>query len=56
MAIVKPPLAREQLDHLPYSSGFISFIGVCEVFGVFGLVLPMWLGILPGSHRLRPLV
>lgn len=47
MAIVKPPPARKQLEHLPYSGGFITFIGMCEILGAFGLVLPLWTGILP---------
>jgi hypothetical protein len=27
---------------------FLRFIGVAEVFGAVGLILPVWLGIMPG--------
>ena len=45
--IVKPARVRDQLHHLPYSSRFLSFIGVCEVLGGLGLILPLGTGILP---------
>ena len=37
----------EQLDQMPYSVGFLTFIGVCETLGGLGLLLPVWTGILP---------
>jgi len=45
--IVKPARVHDQLHHLPYSSHFLSFIGVCKVLGGLGLILPLGTGILP---------
>lgn len=45
--LARPGAAREQLDALPYPSGFLSFIGVCELLGAVGLVLPIWTGVAP---------
>ncbi len=47
LLIVKPANAREQFDALPFSGGFLSFIGLCETLGGLGLILPMWTGIWP---------
>ena len=37
----------EALAMPPFSGEFIRFIGVCEVLGAFGLILPCALRILP---------
>lgn len=47
MILARPAAAREQLDALPYPRGFLAFIGVCELLGTLGLVLPLWSGIAP---------
>ncbi|WP_424949757.1 DoxX family protein [Deinococcus sp.] len=47
-ALVVPPTAmRGTFEALPYGKGFLQFIGVCEVLGGLGLVLPRWLGVWP---------
>ena len=40
-------LARSKTHDLGYSQGFLTFIGVCEIAGGLGLILPMALGIAP---------
>jgi uncharacterized membrane protein len=47
VAILQPSAVREQLEKLPYVKGFVQFIGVCEVLGGLGLVLPWYLDVLP---------
>ena len=47
MATVQPASRREELAALPYSSGFLRFIGICEILGALGLILPMWTGNAP---------
>ena len=47
MILARPAAAREQLDALPYPKGFLAFIGVCELLGALGLVLPLLSGIAP---------
>lgn len=47
VAMVKPARMRPQLAKLPYSSAFLSFIGLCEILGALGLLLPMTIGIAP---------
>lgn len=47
--ILFPPAPMaEQLASLPYSVGFIKFIGLAEVLAGLGLTLPAWTGIMPG--------
>lgn len=48
LAIRKPASMRTRLEKLPYSSAFLSFIGLCEILGSLGLVLPLWTGIAAG--------
>ena len=43
--MVQPVAMRDVLEALPYPSGFLVFIGVCEMLGGLGLILPMWTGI-----------
>ena len=45
--VIKPAQLNAQLEELPFSSSFLSFIGVMEVLGGIGLILPMWTNILP---------
>lgn len=41
------PIA-EMTREMPMPGLFLRFIGVCEVLGGIGLLLPAWLGIRPG--------
>ena len=43
--LVQPAPMHDMLEMLPYPSGFLLFIGVCEILGGLGLILPMWTGI-----------
>ena len=45
------PIA-EMTREMPMPGLFLRFIGVCEVLGGLGLVLPAWLGIRPGLTTL----
>ena len=45
LAAWAPPL-RNRLENT-FSKGFLQFIGVCELLGGIGLILPWWLGIAP---------
>ena len=45
--LVSPPQLQETLDALPYPKAFRQFIGLCELLGGFGLILPWWLGVAP---------
>ena len=47
LLIAKPGGMAEQLNELPYSGGFLTFIGLCEFLGGLGLILPAWTGIAP---------
>jgi len=47
LLIAQPASRRDQLANLPYSKRFLQFIGVCELLGAVGLILPLWLGIAP---------
>lgn len=40
-----PPL-RERLENT-YPKSFMQFIGLCELLGGLGLILPWWLGMMP---------
>ena len=40
-----PPL-RERLE-TTYPKSFMQFIGLCELLGGLGLILPWWLGMMP---------
>ena len=42
------PAAELARAAAPLSAGFLKFIGVCEVLGAFGLVLPGLLRVRPG--------
>ena len=43
--LVQPAPMHDMLEMLPYPSGFLLFIGVSEILGGLGLILPMWTGI-----------
>ena len=45
------PIA-EMTREMPLPGLFLRFIGVCELLGGLGLVLPAWLGIRPGLTTL----
>ena len=45
--LISPPPLQETLDALPYAKGFLQFIGLLELLGGLGLILPWWLGIAP---------
>ncbi len=45
--LVSPPPLQETLESLPYPKPFLQFIGLCELLGGLGLILPWWLGIAP---------
>ena len=46
--MVSPPASqRERFSKVPYPRRFLQRIGILEVLGAVGLVLPWWLGILP---------
>lgn len=47
MLTAQPASMQGTLETLPYPKGFLRFIGVCEVLGGLGLVLPWWLGVAP---------
>ena len=38
---------RESLENLSYPKPFLQFIGICELLGGFGLILPWWTGVAP---------
>ena len=38
---------RDALSISPYPKGFLQFIGLCELLGGLGLILPWWLGVAP---------
>ena len=46
-ALVWAAPLRETFQKLPYPKGFLQFIGLCELLGGLGLILPWWLGIAP---------
>lgn len=46
LAAWAPPL-RDALGTSPYPKSFLQFIGLCELSGGLGLILPWWLGIAP---------
>ncbi|MDQ3117137.1 MAG: DoxX family protein [Verrucomicrobiota bacterium] len=50
MKLVTP--IAEMTREMPMPGLFLRFIGVCEVLGGIGLVLPAWLGIRPGLTSL----
>ena len=50
MKLVTP--IAEMTREMPMPGLFLRFIGVCEVLGGLGLVLPVWLGIRPGLTTL----
>ncbi|MEO8043713.1 MAG: DoxX family protein [Spartobacteria bacterium] len=50
MKLVMP--IAEMTRQMPMPGLFLRFIGVCEVLGGLGLVLPAWLGIKPGLTSL----
>jgi uncharacterized membrane protein YphA (DoxX/SURF4 family) len=45
--LIMPPQLKGQLASLPYPQGFLRFIGLCELLGALGLILPWWLGVVP---------
>lgn len=45
--LIMPPQLAGQLASLPYPKSFLQVIGLCEVLGGLGLILPWWLGIMP---------
>ncbi len=45
--LLSPPPLQKTLDALPYPKGFMQFIGLCELLGGLGLILPWWLEIAP---------
>ena len=47
LLVMQPAAARGALEALPYSRSFLQFIGLCELLGGLGLVLPRWLGVWP---------
>ena len=50
MKLVTP--IAEMTREMPMPGLFLRFIGVCELLGGLGLVLPAWLGIRPGLTTL----
>lgn len=47
-ALINPPPQMASIfDQLPFSRGFLAFIGVAEIAGAFGLILPRALNIFP---------
>ena len=50
MKLVMP--IAEMTREMPMPGLFLRFIGVCELLGGLGLVLPAWLGIRPGLTTL----
>lgn len=53
MKLVMP--IAEMTRQMPMPGLFLRFIGVCEVLGGIGLVLPAWLGFRPGLTSLAAL-
>ena len=54
--VTKQLMSPEQLTAgSPLSAGFLRFIGVCEILGAFGLILPGLLRIRPGLTPLAAL-
>ena len=43
--LIMPPQLAGQLEALPYPKIFLQFIGLCELLGGLGLILPWWLGV-----------
>lgn len=52
MLALQPASMQSTLEPMPYSRSFLRFIGVCEMLGGVGLVLPWCLGV---AHVLTPL-
>ena len=50
MKLVMP--IAEMTREMPMPGLFLRFIGVCEILGGLGLVLPAWLGMRPGLTSL----
>lgn len=47
MLVLQPASMQSTLELMPYSKSFLRFIGVCEMLGGVGLVLPWWIGVAP---------
>ncbi len=45
--LVTPQQLAEQMGALPYATAFLQFIGLAELLGGLGLILPRWLDIVP---------